>query len=98
MDEARLGEMLISSIVGAGGVGSIVWYFIKRLITRIDRLEDAITGKDGLESQLAVNMANDKAFVKRFEDHISTHKGIKTEVQEILKEFELRMDQKYKLK
>lgn len=102
MEETRIGEVIVSSIVSAGGVGTIAWYLIKRLITRIDKLDDSINSTDpknpGLRLQMELNIKDDAYFVKRFEEHLSTHKGIKNEVQEILKEFEVRMDQKYKLK
>lgn len=100
--ESELGNIFLSSGVAAGGVGGIIWYFIKRLIARIDKLENAITGKEGLETQLVLNIANDKAFVKRFEDHLKTHTGIKEEVGETLEKFKvdlfLEMDRRYKLK
>ena len=97
-----LPEILLSSGLTAGGIGSIIWYFIKRLIARIDKLEDAITGKGGLETQMVLNIANDKNFVIRFEEHLKTHKGIKEDVAEMLDKFKKDLfedlDKRYKLK
>ncbi len=100
--ESELGNIFLTSGVTAGGIGSIIWYFIKRLIARIDKLEAAITGKDGLETQLVLNIANDEAFVKRFEDHLATHTGIREEVSEMQEKFRTdlmaEMDRIYKRK
>lgn len=96
--ESELGNIFLTSGVTAGGIGSIIWYFIKRLISRIDKLEAAITGKDGLETQLALNITKDEAFVQRFEDHLKTHTGIKDEVRKMLDEFKVEMDNRYRRK
>lgn len=96
--ESDLGNIFLSSGLTAGGIGSIIWYFIKRLIGRIDKLEAAITGKDGLETQLALNITKDEAFVQRFEDHLETHTGIRDEVRKMLDEFKIEMDRRYKQK
>lgn len=98
----NLNEILLSSGLTAGGIGSIIWYFIKRLIVRIDKLEDILTSTDpkspGLATQMALNIADDKNFVKRFEEHLETHKGIKEEVKEMLEKFEQKMENKFKSK
>ena len=93
-----LPEILLTSGATAGGIAGIVWYLIKRVIARIDKLENLITGEDGLKTQMAVNIANDVAFVKRFEDHLDTHKGIKEEVKEMLEKHEEKMERKFKLR
>jgi len=88
MDEINgsLPEILLTSGATAGGIAGVVWYLIKRVIARIDKM------------QMAVNIANDEAFVKRFEDHLDTHKGIKEEVREMLDKFESDMERKFKHK
>jgi len=100
--DSDLGNIFLSSGLTAGGIGSIIWYFIKRLIARIDKLENAITGKGGLETQMALNIANDENFVSRFEEHLKTHKGIKEDVAEMLEKFKKdlfeEMDRRYKQK
>ncbi len=98
----NLTEILATGGIATGGVGTVVWWLIKRLIARIDKLEQTITGEDGLSTKLAVNIANDKAFVARFEDHLKTHTGIKEEVAEDHAAFKKslfeEMDQRYKRK
>ncbi len=94
----NLFEILATGGVATGGVGTVVWWLIKRLIARIDKLEETITGKDGLQTELKVNIANDKAFVQRFEDHLKTHVGIEEVVEKRLDKFEEEMDKRYKRK
>jgi len=93
-----LPEILATGGVATGGIGAIVWWLIKRLIARIDKLENVITGTGGISEKLAVNIANDEAFVKRFEDHLRTHEGIEEVVEKRLDKFESDMDLKYKRK
>ena len=97
MDEINgsLPEILLTSGATAGGIAGVVWYLIKRVIARIDKLENLITI---LDTKMAVNIANDESFVQRFEDHLDTHKGIKEEVREMLDKFESDMERKFKLR
>jgi len=93
-----LPEILATGGVATGGIGAIVWWLIKRLIARIDKLEETITGPDGIGTKLAVNIASDAAFVTRFEDHLKTHEGIKEVVEKRLDKFESDMERKFKLR
>ena len=93
-----LPEILATGGVATGGIGAVVWYLIKRLIARIDKLEDILTGEDGISTKLKVNIANDAAFVTRFEDHLRTHEGIKEVVEKRLDKFESDMERKFKLR
>lgn len=97
MDEINgsLPEILLTSGATAGGIAGVVWYLIKRVIARIDKMGVTM---ENLKTQMAVNIANDEAFVKRFEDHLDTHKGIKEEVREMLDKFESDMERKFKHK
>lgn len=90
-----LPEILMTSGATAGGIAGVIWYLIKRVIKRIDKLEDLIKS---LDTQMAVNIANDESFVTRFEDHLKTHEGIKEVVEKRLDKFVEDMDLKYKHK
>jgi len=101
-----LPEILATGVASAGGIGVVGWWLIKRLIARIDKLENSITSTDpknpGLALQMALNIASDENFVSRFEDHLKTHKGIKEDVREMLDKFKKdlfeEMDRRYKQK
>ncbi len=89
----NLFEILATGGVATGGVGTVVWWLIKRLIARIDNLEQKITD---IDKKMAVNIANDESFVLRFEDHLKTHVGIEEVVEKRLDKFEEEMDKRYK--
>lgn len=56
-------EIIITGAGSAGVVGSILGYFIKRVIADIDAIEEVLNGKlgkPGLVTQVELNTANDK--------------------------------------
>jgi len=97
-------QLLATGGATGGGVLTVVWYFIKRLITRLDKIEDILTSNDvknpGLVTMMALNISNDENFVKRFDEHLKTHTGIKEEVREMLEKFKKDLfddlDRRYK--
>ena len=98
----EIATMLLTSGLASGGVGTVVWYFVKRLIKRIDDIEKILNNPDpknpGLVTQMALNEERDQGFRDKFETHLNTHKGVKDDVKKTLKEFEAKMDLKYKQK
>jgi len=99
-------EIIVTGAGSAVGVGSILGYFIKRLIADIDAIKVILNGElgtPGLVTQVELNTAQDetreeafKELKKEFKVHISSnpHKAI----SEALNKFRKEMEMNYKKK
>ena len=99
-------EIIITGAGSAGAVGSILGYFIKRIIADIDAIEEVLNGKlgnPGLVTQVQLNTANDEAreekVVKletKIDEHIKSnpHKEISSAISKLRKEIEINYRKK----
>ena len=99
-------EIIVTGAGSAGIVGSILGFFIKRLIADIDAIKETLTGKlgsPGLVTQVELNTQHDEiredAFnelKQKFEKHIAgnPHKAISEALEKFRKEMEINYRKK----